>query len=584
MRQPNYTFPQFFGDFWRFLDGKRSWFVFLAVLSVIGSSLNFFITYLIGKTIDFFTKYSPGSSLTVFYWYVGTIAALGILYTVLRAYSKLRIGALGAEIRKDVRLASLSKLIALELRWHEKQESGAKMQKIVSGSDSISRSAAFFVNFGVEIITAVGGTFIAFLLLDFKYAIFAAFYCALYLVISYYYDKKQSEWEDKLNSLKEKIGGKFHEAASNLMTVKSLGIKKNVEDSMKKLETQYYHVWLTNKRYARQKSKILGILAYLGYAFFILMVGFDVVGGTLTLGFFAIFSSYFWRLRSGLDLYSNSMSDLIEIKSGVGRIVAILKTETPDREAESLLEADGVWKKIEFRNVSFTYKDKPVLKNFSLVIKRGEKIGVVGRSGVGKSTLIKLLLGLYQPEKGVILVDGVPLNSYKQSSLTRIMGVVLQESEMFNAPLIENICTFDGKKEMSRLGQSIRVAHLEMLINKLPRGVNTIIGERGYKVSGGERQRIGIARAVYRSPSLLILDEATSHLDSTTERVIQQALNKELQKTTMLVIAHRLSTLKDVDRIIVLNRGTIAEEGDFDSLVKKKGIFYELYQTQKQFH
>lgn len=580
----SYSFRQFAVDFFNFLKGRRGWFVYLTVVSIIASSLSFFITYLIGLTIDFFTNYRPAQSLSQFYWYVGAIAALGISYTLLRAYARIRINALGAEVRKKVRLASLSQLISLELSWHENQESGAKMQKVMSGSDSISRAAQFLTNYGVEVLTGVGGSLIAFVFLDFKYALFALIYLGIYLAIATHYDRKQSEWEDKLHGLKERVSGKFHEATANLMTVKSLGIQKNMEDSMRKLEEKYYNVWLTNRKVSRQKTKILGVLAYIGYAFFILMVGFDVVKGNLTVGFFAIFSTYFWRLRSGLDMYSNSMSELIEIKSGVGRISEILKTEFLDRENADLHDTPTSWKKIEFRNVTFRYKEKIVLRNFSLTVKRGERIGIVGRSGMGKSTLIKLLLGLYRPQSGEILIDGNSLLSYKQSSLAKLMSVVLQESEMFNNSLEENICAFDTGRDKEKIRKAIRVAHLQSLVAKLPKGLQTLIGEKGYKVSGGERQRIGIARAVYRDPSLLILDEATSHLDSTTEKAIQHELHEQMHSTTMLVIAHRLSTLKNVDRIIVIHGGEIAEEGSFADLVRRKGIFYDLYTSQKRFN
>jgi ABC-type multidrug transport system fused ATPase/permease subunit len=216
-----------------------------------------------------------------------------------------------------------------------------------------------------------------------------------------------------------------------------------------------------------------------------------------------------------------------------------------------------------------------------LKIKRKEKIGIVGESGSGKSTLTKLILGLYHPNKGKILIDGVDIKEYKYSSLTEVVGVVLQESEIFNTSLINNVTISSRKKNVRLFEEVVGLSQLEPIIKKLPRGINSLLGEKGYHLSGGERQRIGIARALYKDSQFLILDEATSSLDSKTERLIQESIKDTLEDKTVLIIAHRFSTLKDVDRIVVMDKGKIIEKGSYDELVRKRGKFYSLWRKLK---
>ena len=238
------------------------------------------------------------------------------------------------------------------------------------------------------------------------------------------------------------------------------------------------------------------------------------------------------------------------------------------------------WKTINFENISFKYKNQNVLDIFNLQLNRGEKIGIVGKSGCGKSTLVKILLGLYNPSKGIISIDDKNLQEFSHDSITKEFSIVLQESEMFNLTLLENVTISSRKKDINKFKLAAKVAHLHNVIAKLPLGLNTLIGEKGYQLSGGERQRVGLARAIYKDSSLLILDEATSALDSKTEKHIQTELDKE--KRTMIIIAHRLSTLKNVDRILFMHKGKVAEMGSYSELIKKKGHFYKMNLLQKQ--
>ncbi|MDO8336183.1 MAG: ATP-binding cassette domain-containing protein, partial [Candidatus Saccharibacteria bacterium] len=241
------------------------------------------------------------------------------------------------------------------------------------------------------------------------------------------------------------------------------------------------------------------------------------------------------------------------------------------------------WQSISLRDVTFGYGEGKILKRLNFTIRRGERIGVVGLSGAGKSTLFKLLLKEYENYTGKILIDETPLRQIKLASFIERTAVVMQETEVFNFSLKENITIANNRKarDAKLLEQTLKIAHVTDFVGRMPQGIETLIGEKGVKLSGGEKQRVGIARAVFKQPELLLLDEATSHLDSESEQKIQDSLHQVFKSVTAVVIAHRLSTIREMDRILVLEGGKIIEEGSFDELLKKKGRFAQLWQTQQ---
>jgi ABC-type multidrug transport system fused ATPase/permease subunit len=309
--------------------------------------------------------------------------------------------------------------------------------------------------------------------------------------------------------------------------------------------------------------------------------------GEVTVGDIVLFIAYFndassslWELSWQLDQYYNQAGTVNNALSGLLR----------DENERHLISSETVEKKatsaeIEIKNLSFSYEEQKqeiVLSDISLAIESGAKVGVVGHSGAGKSTLVGLLLGFYEPSKGVIYVNGQDMASNSPAYIRSLIGYVPQDTSLFNRTIRENIAYAKPSAKEEEIIAALKKAEAWNFVEKLPKGLDTLVGERGVKLSGGQRQRIAIARAILKDAPLLLLDEATSALDSVSEQAIQRALHELMKGRTAIVIAHRLSTLKHLDKIFVLEKGIIAEQGTHDELLKiKNGMYADLWKRQK---
>ena len=267
--------------------------------------------------------------------------------------------------------------------------------------------------------------------------------------------------------------------------------------------------------------------------------------------------------------------------ANIENMFALMDLRSKVQDASAAPQLDVRKGHIRFDQVCFDYQpDRQILKNISFEIQPGEKVAIVGASGAGKSTLVKLLFRFYDPTQGSISIDGQDIRTVSQHSLRGAIGIVPQDTVLFNSSIFDNIRY--GKPEASdeEVHNAIRMAHLEAFIKQLPDGVETMVGERGLKLSGGEKQRVAIARTILKRPPILLFDEATSSLDSKSERSILAALREIAEGHTSLVIAHRLSTIVDADRIVVLDQGAIVEQGTHHELLELDGRYAELWSTQ----
>ena len=388
-----------------------------------------------------------------------------------------------------------------------------------------------------------------------------------------------------VKKMEENLEGLAFESVNNIQTVKSLSLNKNMESRIANIVKDLF-VAIRRRIYLFQtRSFVMGVIYTIYSVGMIGLLVYFVLEGRYDVGFIVLYYSYLQKVTVAIWELSDVTQELIVYKVWISRMMGIIGTEPSiEINQENQDKYEDSWKEINLKELSFSYGDRNNIQNLNLTVKRGEKVGIVGLSGAGKSTLFKLLLDLYEDYTGKILIGSQNLKDISRESYISNVSVVLQDTELFNASLEENIKLAGvAHKQVAEqeLAEIYQTAHLEELLEKLPEGKDTIVGEKGVKLSGGERQRVGIARALFRKPDILLLDEATSHLDADSEKKIQSALEQFFDKVTAIVIAHRLSTLKNMDRIIVMDDGKIVEEGTFETLMKKGGHFTKLWEMQR---
>jgi ATP-binding cassette, subfamily B, bacterial MsbA len=298
--------------------------------------------------------------------------------------------------------------------------------------------------------------------------------------------------------------------------------------------------------------------------------------GELFLTFIIIFS----QLLRPIQSISNGMALMNKAKVSLDRVNEVLQTDEKIIENPNAKTIVDFKSKISFENISFKYAEETIISSFSLDVQKGKLIAIVGESGSGKSTLMDLLPRFYDVNEGSILIDEVDIRDYKIADLRGLIGIVSQESILFNISVLENIAFGDPKPDRNRVIEAAKIANAHGFISDMDEAYDSIVGERGNKLSGGQKQRISIARAVYKNPKILILDEATSALDTESEMLVQEALEKLMQNRTSFVIAHRLSTVRNADEIIVLAKGKIIEQGNHEDLMKKRGAYQKFCTLQ----
>jgi ABC-type multidrug transport system fused ATPase/permease subunit len=557
-------------------------FVVATLFSVISSAVWLYNAYAFAKVVSFVITYKAGESLRELSIVI-TLWFLAICIRYVATFISRNVGMNMAErAAKDAEVFAIEHLAFLDISWHEKENTGNKLKKIDRGAQNIIDVTRTWLSSVVDITVNIIGAFIIISHFDRTLSGLLLIYLAIYYFIARFTRSRAVKAMRAVNIKDEEITGLFYEIVANIRTIKVLGMagkiieyaKIGVQDYTSKVKKRVF--WFQWGSFVRGLWEGFSRLAL-----FVFVI-WSIFQGKYEAGFLVLFYSYFNTLTNSISSLSDVTQDLASYKANVGRMTDILDTPVVIDLEEGKVDFPKDWQTIEIKNLTFNYGNNTVLKDISLTIERGQKIGIVGLSGAGKSTLFKLLLKEYENYDGEILIGGVPLKQIKKSSYVIHMAAVLQETEVFNMSLQQNIVLANTRQAESKelFERALKTAHVNDFLSKLPLGIETVIGEKGVKLSGGERQRLGIARAVFKSPEILFLDEATSHLDVESEQKIQDSLKNFFQDVTAVVIAHRLSTIKEMDKIIVIEGGSILETGTFDQLYTTDSRFKEFWDKQ----
>ena len=473
---------------------------------------------------------------------------------------------------------------SLDLAYHLERRTGGLARDIERGTSGISFLLRFFI-FNIaptlfEIAMVAGILFINY---GATYALIVVLAVFLYGLYSFRATSWRTQFVREMNEADSSSNTRAVDSLLNYETVKYF--------TNEEFEASRYDASLAAWEQARRRNRLSLFALNGGQALIIAasqtamlaLAAWQVRDGVLTLGDFVLVNQFMIQLFMPLGFLGFVYREIKGSLANIERLFALLE------ERPRVADADGAGELVldravvEFRDVSFAYgPERPILRGVTLRIGGGEKVAVVGASGAGKSTLVKLLFRFYDPDSGAVLIDGQDLRQLTQQSVRRQIAIVPQDCVLFNDTLAENIRYGNPDADDEALAAAIAAAHLDDFVARLPAGLETTVGERGLKLSGGEKQRVGIARAVIKNAPILVFDEATSSLDSRSEKAVLDAFAAMARQHTTLVIAHRLSTVIDADRILVLHEGRIVEEGTHHDLLVENGYYSRLWLAQQR--
>ncbi|HEY0878055.1 MAG TPA: ABC transporter ATP-binding protein [Zeimonas sp.] len=501
--------------------------------------------------------------------------ALGWGRTYLLALVSERIGA-------DLRTAAYEHLLKLSLQYFGGKRTGDLMARIGSETDRINVFLSLhLLDFATDVLM-IAMTAAILVSIDPGLALVTLMPLPLIVWLIHLVRERLRHGFEKLDRIWAEVTSVLADTIPGIRVVKAFAQERRETERFRAANE---HNRIANDRLNRTWSLFspsvtlateVGLLVVWAFGIW------QVARGRITVGVLTAFLAYIGRFYTRLDSMSRIVSHTQKAAAGAKRIFEILDHVSSVPEAADPVPMRRMKGRIEIRDVDFRYGNRAVLRGLSLDIAPGEMIGLVGHSGSGKSTLVNLICRFYDPTDGEIRVDGTDIRSFRIAEYRRHIGLVLQEPFLFFGTIAENIAY--GKPEATReeIVAAARAAHAHEFILRLPHGYDSLVGERGQALSGGERQRVSIARALLIDPRILILDEATSSVDTATEQEIQKALDNLVQGRTTIAIAHRLSTLRKADRLVVLDRGRVVETGTHDELIEREGAYYDLYRAQQR--
>ena len=566
------------------LDKNKKKYIFgVSVLSIL-FFYNLIPPLLLGKIVDFFITFEKGNDLNTFYFLTALLGGLYALVSFLRLTTKRFLSNITTDVLYGIRVKGFDKLIAQSLLEHKDENTGAKAQKIENGTNAFQSLNAMFNNRVYPAIITVIGMFVIFAVLSPVFIIFLVLYAAGFMTIVISFNKKLQQLHFEKNKATEEAQGSYIEGLGNILTIKSSGAEGSFKNSIAEKEEITRNYRYSIIKTANNMWKVHQVFNGLGIGVFLFFVGQGVVVGSISVGAIIIFYSYIQQLIGNANQILEIYTSLIDAKSTFGRMMPIFWNKKQGVKGDKEFPRD--WQSINVKAGNFIYKKEEQDKyhtgvyNINLQINKSEKIGLAGVTGSGKSTIAKLLIGLYPFESGEYFIHNTAFSDLQSDEALKNISLVLQESEMFNFSLKDNI-TLMRKHNPVLFKKAVEIAQLDEVIKKLPDGIDTLIGEKGYHLSGGERQRVGIARTIYRNSQIIIFDEATSSLDSRTEQLIHDAIESNLKDKTLIFIAHRISTLKNVDKIYVFDKGKIVEQGKYLELLENQdSIFYKINKSK----
>jgi subfamily B ATP-binding cassette protein MsbA len=508
----------------------------------------------------------------------GLFLLLTIVVAGLTALAQVLLASVRTTLQRDLVVGLHAHLLTLPLGFFHRRRAGELVTRLTHDAGRLAASLDSVLRGILQSLAQIGIALAVMLRTDALFAMAILAMGSVHFAITRTLRRRVRRHAELVSDRQADVGARLLESVVGIRAIKSFAAERH--DAGK--------VWTTAEAFRRQSRSAriasevdvpIRLVADALVAAAVLLLTFHAVAQRrLTLQAAALFFYLSQQLLAPISQVFRHWLGLVQVLGGAARVLELLETRSPMPDGRRT--AAPLRDRLVLDHVTFAYeRDRPVLRDVSLEIRRGETVAVVGPSGSGKTTLADLVLRLFDPGEGAVRYDGTDVREFTQASYRRHFGVVAQDSLLFNATVRENV-VFHRTEDPATLAHAIWAANAEAFVRELPRGLDTVLGDRGVRLSGGQRQRIAIARAVYGHPSILVLDEATSALDSEAEREVQQAIERLGREMTLLVIAHRLSTIVGADRVVVLDRGRVEAAGPHERLLEESPTYRRLYRLQ----
>lgn len=546
-------------------------FVFLFVTSMTGTLYG----YLIGLAIDKARVSSFDLAVAVLFlmYIINFVDSL-----IFDRYGRIYMEKCANNIMEKIGCAVYEKVGLLPARAFEEKSSGEFINRITNDSSTIADSFRQILRITISLLTCA----IVFIYICFNSWIVALeviIYLVLFYIISHKYLPSIKEKQKEINKEKDRAVAEVSESVRGIREIRALGIRKSMNDNFKNIVRNIYFKinkqMITERNYNAWIYILNCTLEFVIFTTCILLI----INKTGSFAFFMAMTYYVYRFMNTIELMMNLSTSVQKMKVSIERLSEILDNKLYKDEKFGIVSKTDILGNIEFKNITFKYpnEEKEIFEEFNLTIPTGKKVAIVGKSGQGKTTIFNLLLRYFDSDAGVILVDDIPIEDFTEDSLRENIAIIRQEPFIFNKTILENLKIIDPYMSLKKIRNACKLAEIDEYIMSLPNKYDTMIGEGGINLSGGQKQRLAIARALLKNSKIILFDEATSALDNENQSKIKQAIDNLVKDHTIIIVAHRLSTIIDADIIYLIDGGKVVASGTHKQLLKKSSIYKNLY-------
>ena len=519
--------------------------------------------------------------ITVMWWLLGAYAVARVSRQIFDEGSEYAFARVAQRAVHGAALTTFRYLHSLSLKFHLDRQTGGLNRAIDRGAKGME----FLLNFAllevmplmIELVLVAGGMWGLF---GFGYALITMLTVAVYVTYTLMLTEWRIQFRRRMNEADETAASRAVDSLINYETVKYFNAEEQEADKYSNALSRYENAAVRSRTSLSLVNVGQGVIISIGLMLVMGLAGHDIHAGKLSIGSFVVVNTYLIQLYLPLNFLGFIYREIRQSLADMERMFSLLLETRDVVDTGDAGELDIKGGSIDFENVVFSYGPRGVLRGLDLKVEAGKRVAIVGPSGAGKSTISRLLFRFYDPEEGEIRIDGQPINAVTQHSLRSAIAVVPQDTVLFNTTIADNIAYGRPNATLAEVREAAHMASLDKFISNLPDGYDTMVGERGLKLSGGEKQRVAIARAIIKRPAIFLFDEATSALDTHTEKEIQHSLDTISTGRTTLMIAHRLSTVVNCDEIFVLDKGRIIERGNHADLLAKGGAYNAMWTRQ----